>query len=109
MVQDTGRTGYGQSNKSCLLTQSVYPAGSLEELRVANCSEVTSEGFLELQTVCIYIPCGVLILCCEQLTKLRALHLYKLPILGGLATHIVGGMPQLTDLRLEGISLVKVS
>jgi len=61
-------------------------AGSLEELRVANCSEVTSEGFLELQT----------------LTKLRALHLYKLPILGGLATHIVGGMPQLTDLRLEG-------
>lgn len=62
-------------------------ACSLEELTVADCTDVTFEGLFELQ----------------QLTNLRRMHLYKLPLLGAETAHIIESMPYLTDLHLEGV------
>lgn len=44
-----------------------------------------------------------LISICEQLTNLRRMHLYKLPLLGAETAHIIESMPYLTDLHLEGV------
>merc|ERR1712196_240664 len=62
-------------------------ACSLEELTVADCTDVTFAGLFELQ----------------QLTNLRRMHLYKLPLLGAETAHIIESMPYLTDLHLEGV------
>lgn len=61
-------------------------AGSLEELRIADCSQVTAEGMLHLQ----------------HLSRLVCLHLYQLPVLGNVVAQLVGSMPQLKELHLEG-------
>lgn len=61
-------------------------ACSMEDLSIANCSDATSEGVLKLQ----------------KLTRLSRLHMYQLPVLGGVAAHFIGSMPYLKDLHLEG-------
>lgn len=61
-------------------------ACSMEDLSIANCSDATSEGVLQLQ----------------KLTRLSRLHMYQLPVLGGVAAHFIGSMPYLKDLHLEG-------